>query len=212
MHHQWRIILQHTCRQWNPGVFLLFQTRNCSKVNHLSLQDCVLHARQEMKTCAIFTAVKIIHFHHHFCPLDNYVWGENSDLMGCLEQHVKSPRDSRPETDVSIMDCAVLVNIFRPEGCKPFGDNAANLFVTHIKREQNKAQRVDIVWDQYFDNSLKAQTREKPAVGPTQHRRVEVSSPIPKNGQQLLRLNSNKIEFFKLPNDDLMSSASAENR
>jgi len=72
--------------------------------------------------------------------MDNYVWGENSDLTVCLEQHVKSPGDSRPEADVSIMDCAVLVNILRPRGCKTFGDNAANLFVPYLKREQNKAQ------------------------------------------------------------------------
>ena len=67
-----------------------------------------------------------------------------------------------------------------------------------------------IVWDQYSDNSLKAQTREKRATGPSQRRRVEVSSPIPKNWQQFLRLNSNKIELFKLLNNELIASASAE--
>lgn len=83
---------------------------------------------------------------------------------------MKSARDSRPETDVTIMDGAVLVNILKPGGCKTFGDYAANVFVPHIKREQSKAQRADIVWDQYFDNSLKVHTREKRAIGPIQRR------------------------------------------
>ncbi|KAG0715349.1 hypothetical protein GWK47_012116 [Chionoecetes opilio] len=155
------------------------------------------------------------HENHPFPPsLSSYGLlrlGKKSDLTGCLEQHVKSPCESRPDTEVSIMDGAVLVNILRPGGCKTFGDYAANVFVPHIKREQNQAQRVDIVWDQYFTNSLKAQTREKRAMGSSQRRRVEVSSPVPKNWQQFLRLNSNKIELFKLLNDELMASASAEN-
>ena len=103
-----------------------------------------LHARQEMVIWTISSAMKIIRFHHPFLP-GQLRLGEKSDLMGCLEQHVQSPRDSRPETDVSIMDGAVLVNFLRPGGCKTFGDYAANVFVPHIKIEQNKAQRVDIV-------------------------------------------------------------------
>ena len=53
------------------------------------------------------------------------------------------------------MNGAVLVSILKPDGCKTFGDYTANVFVPHIEREENQSQRVDIVWDQYFDNSLK---------------------------------------------------------
>ena len=155
------------------------------------------------------------HENHPFPPsLSSYgqlrLPGKKSDLIDCLERHIESTRDVRPDTDVSIMDGAVLVNILRNGGCKTFGEYAAKVFVPHIKREQNRALRVDIVWDQYIDNSLKAQTREKRATGPSQRRRVEVSSPIPKNWQQFLRLNSNKIELFKLLNNELIASASAE--
>lgn len=123
---------------------------------------------------------------------------------------MKSVRNSKPEMDVSIMDGAVLLNILKPGGCKTFGDYAANAFVPHIKRERSKAEHVNIVWNQYFDNSLRAYTREKHTISPVQCRRVEVSSPIPKNWQHFLRFNGNMIELVKLLIDELMSSASAE--
>ncbi len=47
-----------------------------------------------------------------------------------------------------IIDGAVLANILRPGGCKTFGDYASNVLVPHIKLEQYKVQRVDIIWDQ----------------------------------------------------------------
>ena len=96
-----------------------------------------------------------------------------SDLMGCLEKHVVSVSNARPETEVSVMDGAVLVNMLKPGGCKTFGEYAAKVFVPCVKKEQNCAERVDIVWDQYIDTSLKASTREKRTSGPSQRRRVE---------------------------------------
>ena len=136
--------------------------------------------------------------------------GKKSDLMGCLEKHAVTVNNARPETDVSIMDGAVLVNMLKPGGCRTFGEYAEKVFVPNVKKEQNYAERVDIVWDQYFDNSLKASTREKRASGPSQRRRVVASSPIPKNWQKFRRLNSNKIELFQFLNNEMLSSASAE--
>lgn len=82
--------------------------------------------------------------------------------MNCHEEHVHSRSEARPEADFSVIDGAVLVNIltFRPVGCKTLGDYVAKMFLPYVKREQNMTQRVDIVWDPYLENSLKAQTRE----------------------------------------------------
>ena len=135
---------------------------------------------------------------------------QKSDLMDCLEQHLKSTSNVRPRTNVSIMDGVVLVSNLRPTGCKTFGDYTAKVFVPHIEREQNRAQRVDIVWNQYHDNSLKAQTRQKRGTEPTQRRRVEMSSPIPMNWHQFLLVNDNKTELFKLLNSELIASTTAE--
>ncbi len=53
---------------------------------------------------------------------------------------------------------------------------------------------MDIVWDQYFDKSLKSQTRSKRGKGI--RRRVEASSSLPGNWQEFLRVDANKIELF----------------
>ena len=113
-------------------------------------------------------------------------------------------------TLVSVMDGAIIVNMLKPGGCKTLVEYAAKMFVLCAKKEQNCAKRVDIVWDQYIDNSLKASTREKRASCPSQRRRVEATSPIPKRWQQFLRLDSNKIELSQFLNNELLSSASAE--
>ena len=126
--------------------------------------------------------------------------------MACLEPLAQSTSQTRPDTDVAIMDGAVLVNILRPSRYKTFSEYASNVFVPYINRELQQAGRVDIVWDQYFDNtcSLKAYTRESRVSGPSGRRRVEPSTPVPKNWQQFLRVCTNKVESFKLLSNELM--------
>ncbi len=53
--------------------------------------------------------------------MEKCIW-EISELMDCLEQHVESLRNLRPETDVSNMDGAVLLNMLRPGVYKTFGN------------------------------------------------------------------------------------------
>ena len=130
--------------------------------------------------------------------------GKKSDLMACLEPVAQSTNQTRPNTDVAIMNGAVLVNILRPSSGKTFSDYASDVFVPYINRELQQACRVDIVWDQYFGNSLKAHTRESRASGPSRRRRVEPSTPVPNNWQQFLRVSTNKIELFKLLSNELM--------
>ena len=54
--------------------------------------------------------------------------------------------------------------------------------------------RIDIVWDDYISDSLKAETRRKRGKGV--RKRVEPSSPIPGNWSSFLRVEENKIELF----------------
>lgn len=43
-----------------------------------------VHARQEMEIWTISLATKIIHFHHPFLPMDNYVWEKSRILWTVL--------------------------------------------------------------------------------------------------------------------------------
>ena len=106
---------------------------------------------------------------------------QKSHLMDCLEQHVEYTPIVRPRTDVSIMDDVYSSAFLNPADARHLVITLQRCLFPISKKEQNQAQRLGIVWDQYFDNSLKAQTREKRSTGPTQQRRVELSSPIPRN-------------------------------
>ena len=62
---------------------------------------------------------------------------------------------------------------------------------------QMKHASVDVVWDTYLFDSLKAETQSKR--GSKQrgiHRRVEKSSPIPGNWKGFLLISENKTELF----------------
>ena len=51
-----------------------------------------------------------------------------------------------------------MVNFLRPLGAKTFDDYALKVFLPYIKGQLQHASQVDIVWDQYCENSLKSQT------------------------------------------------------
>ena len=57
-------------------------------------------------------------------------------------------------------------------------------------------ERIDIVFDRYFKQSLKSQTREK--LGSGVRVSVKASTPISKNWRQFLRVDENKEELFYL--------------
>ena len=87
-----------------------------------------------------------------------------------------------------------MVNFLKPLAAKTFDDYAIKVFIPYIEKILECADRVDVVWDQYLQNSLKPQTRNKRGKGI--RRRVEASTSLPKNWQQFLRDDVNKTELF----------------
>ena len=121
--------------------------------------------------------------------------GTKSDLVSCLEELVNS-RDNatHPSVEVIILDGSVIVNMLRPGSAKTFSDYALQVFLPYVASQLQQASRVDIVWDEYRPDSLKAETRVKRGKGV--RRRVEASTPIPGNWQEFLRTDENKVELF----------------
>ena len=68
------------------------------------------------------------------------------------------------------------------------------MFVPYVMSQLQHASRVDVVFDVYLPDSLKAATRKKRGNGI--RRRVEASSSIPRNWQAFLRIDENKVELF----------------
>jgi hypothetical protein len=119
-----------------------------------------------------------------------------SDLVGCLEDLVTSQENaSNPQVQVIILDGAALVNMLRPGAAtKTFDDYGQQVFSPYILSQLQYVNRVDVVWDEYFPDSLKSETRSKRGKGV--RRRVEASSTIPGNWAEFLRIDDNKAELF----------------
>ncbi len=106
--------------------------------------------------------------------------GTKAHLLTCLENCVQSV-PSQTHADVCILDGAVVVNFLKPLAIKTFEEYATIFFIPYLEERLENANRVDMVWDQYFHNSLKSQTRKKRGKGI--RRRVEASSSLPNNWQ-----------------------------
>lgn len=118
------------------------------------------------------------------------------DLVGCLEDMI-SPHENvaSPHVEVIIFDGAALTNMLVPGGAK------TSVYATQVSLPCTRSQlqhaiRVDVVWDEYLPESLKADTLTKRSRGI--RRRVESSASIPGNGQAFLQINENKVELFFL--------------
>ena len=100
--------------------------------------------------------------------------------------------------DVIIIDGAAVVNMVKPGVAgaeKIFTDYADNSFLPYVKAQLQHAKRVDVVWDDYIENSLKTTTRCNRGAGV--RRRVAANSQLPRNRKEFLRVDANKRELFK---------------
>ena len=123
--------------------------------------------------------------------------GTKSDIVHCLEDTVVTTVEedaSLVVADVVMLDGPAIVNMLKPGSSKTFRDYAQDVFIPYAKLQLDKAQRVDIVWDEYRPGTLKQQAREKRGTG-VRHR-VAPDNPIPKNWAEYLRLADNKKEPF----------------
>ena len=70
------------------------------------------------------------------------------------------PIDERPTVDVTILDGAAIVNMLKSSIGKTFAAYAQNAILPHLKKHLQQTQkRLDLVWDQYDPESLKATAR-----------------------------------------------------
>ena len=127
-----------------------------------------------------------------------------SDLLICLQGTQPLPviADTEPVVDAEVLDSAAIVHMLPPKGLKTnFNDYTESVFIPYIQQHLQYVKRVDIVWDPYLQASLKQSTRESRGSG--QCRRVTATTPLPKNWQSFLQVNSNKQELFDFLSDCL---------
>ena len=79
-------------------------------------------------------------------------------------------------------------------------------FYLILKKELDKVERLDVIWDRYLPDSLKQSTREKRMnLGTTQRQRVLPTAPIPTSWESFLRGEDNKNELFHNLSDSMKS-------
>ena len=100
-----------------------------------------------------------------------------SNSMECLEAVVPKS-ESAEDVDVKIVDGAQIV------------------FLPYIERMLQDVVRIDVVWDTYVEDSLKAQTRMNRGSG--NHLRVSNSTNIPVDWKSFLRCDASKDSMFHL--------------
>ncbi|KAG7178154.1 hypothetical protein Hamer_G003935 [Homarus americanus] len=142
--------------------------------------------------------------------------GTKSDLVYSLEELISPPtRNSTPASilepsvdkidsptaDVVILDGAAIVNLMKLGISCTFSEYSTQVFLPYINSQLQYGNRVDLVWDEYIPGSLKTYTRSNRGKGSL--RRVESSNALPRNWQEFLRNDDNKIErFFFLSSRD----------
>ena len=136
------------------------------------------------------------HFPPSLSDLGQQRQGTKSDLLVCFEQCAPSSRE-RIQVDAMVFDGAVTVHMLKPVGCRIFKDYIEKIYHPYIKLELNKVERLDVVWDRYFPNSLKQSAREKRGIhGTTQKQRVLDTTPISSNWEGFLQIEVNKDNVF----------------
>ena len=120
--------------------------------------------------------------------------GTKSDIVNCLESLITmTDAVGSPTVDAVIMDGACIVNMLKPGTAN--SDYASDVFLPYVTKQLQGVRRLDVVWDEYVQGSLKAYTRSTRGKG--SRRGVESSNAIPKNWMEFLR-NEDKKELFSL--------------
>ena len=121
--------------------------------------------------------------------------GNKADLIRCLQGTTETTAEG-PLVDAKVFDGAVVVQILHPKTALTFQEYVETVFVPYLTTQLQSAERLDIVWDTYNENSLKKGARENRGSGA--RRRVAPSVKVPSNWNSFLRVDGNKAELFKL--------------
>ena len=102
-----------------------------------------------------------------------------SDLLTCFDKSSDLVAATAQQVDTKMINGAAIINMLQPGTAKTFDDYAAKVFLPYFTQQLLGVNSINVVWDTYTSDSLKATTREKRGCGLCQ--KVQ---------------NENKIEFL----------------
>lgn len=62
------------------------------------------------------------------------------------------------QTSPNMFDGRVIINMLVPTNCKNFLQHAIEVFIPYIRSQTVNIQRIDVLSDHYFQESLKSET------------------------------------------------------
>ena len=134
--------------------------------------------------------------------------GTKSQIIQCLPGWPFSRSDALAKlATVLILDMPAVTHIIKPNRANSFDQYVDLQLLPYIESQMNQASRIDAVWDQYKEGSLKNQTRMK-RQGETVYKRRAVANKLPipkgKHWDDFLKISENKDEFFPYLADELV--------
>ena len=121
--------------------------------------------------------------------------GTKADLLVCVSELVLHHDMVKPhEAHMVIRDGAAIFNTIKPRTPVSFAGYITQVMEYVRKQFRGDVQRVDMVFDAYLEDILKAATRRKR--GKCIRKRVEGNKQVPSNWQECLRVHENKSRLF----------------
>ena len=93
-----------------------------------------------------------------------------------------------------ILDGAFVAQMLSPRTLNTFQEYSNSVFWPYSFGQLQRVRRLDIVWDVYLADSLKARTKSKRGQG--QRRKVLPLAPLPSTWKSFLKNDENKITCF----------------
>ena len=127
----------------------------------------------------------------------------NVTHIQCMDKLVGTQESLNPS--VVVFDGTFCVQMLNPQFCKTFMEYSEKVFLPYIKQSIEIVQRLDLVWDEYIPNSLKARTRQKSGTGA--RRRDLPSAMVPQNWKEFLGLDNNKKKLVLFLSEQVVKMA-----
>ena len=119
--------------------------------------------------------------------------GTKADLLHCLMDLCPDATDT-PNVGALLLDGAATINMLKPGASRTFQEYSEEVFKPYVTKQLRNLHRLDIIWDEYLTDSLKATARSQRGRGV--RRRVKPDTRLPGNWEAFLRNDENKAELF----------------
>ena len=109
---------------------------------------------------------------------------------------------------------ALIQSLGKPHDCKTFGDYASVFYRSVTKHFSDSTKRIDVLFDRYIQDSIKANTRRKRMGDKRPIRRIidRLDVPLPANWEQFLALGANKADMANFLSEHMLSNCHALER